>query len=229
MKEIVICPYNPEWKTLFKAEENILQTYFRDEYKSIIHIVSTSVERMDAKPIIDISIAVNELQEDSYYKDKLSDIGYTITNGSKFEKWILFYRNNGGQEYHLHLMHYESMRLFKQVLFKIYLEDNPKVADLYVRKKKAILILDDHIWYSMNKKPIVDEICTLAFLEITEHPNYWRERIQNVMGYVPHMEFFEMNDKVGIVQEMLRDKMDITTLSKYTGFSVEEINDLRKN
>jgi hypothetical protein len=46
------------------------------------------------------------------------------------------------------------------------LEEHPKAADLYARKKKAFLILDYHIWYSMNKKPFVDEVNMYALLDV---------------------------------------------------------------
>jgi GrpB-like predicted nucleotidyltransferase (UPF0157 family) len=187
---LVICPYNSEWKTLFTDEEKLLRLHLGEEYRSIIHIGSTSIEGLDAKPIIDISIAVHELKDTAFYEKKLSPVGYEHCNGSKFEEWILLEKNDCGQEYHAHLMPYDSRRLFKQVLFKIFMEESPSAADLYVRKKKAYLALDEHMWYSMNKKPFVDEINLYALLDAIEHPIYWIERIYDIMGYVPHTKLF---------------------------------------
>jgi GrpB-like predicted nucleotidyltransferase (UPF0157 family) len=83
---IEIFPYNPEWKSFFINEEKLLKLHLKGEYKSIIHIGSTSIEEMDAKPIIDISIAVNELKDTIFYEEKLLPSGYKLCNGSKFEK-----------------------------------------------------------------------------------------------------------------------------------------------
>lgn len=194
-ERIVIVPYNPEWKSLFAKEKKLLQTHLQGEYKSIMHIGSTSIEGLDAKPLVDISVAVNELKPTAFYNEKLLPIGYKHCNGGKFQEWILYEKaDSNGQEYHLHMMQYDSIRLFKQIMFKIFLEENPDVADLYVRKKKAYLVLDDHIWYSMNKKPFVNEVNCYALQDAIDDSAYWSNRIKEIMGYVPHAELFEVDN-----------------------------------
>jgi len=138
-----------------------------------------------------------------------------------------------GQEYHVHLMPYDSRRLFKQVMFKIFMEESPSAADLYVRKKKAYLALDEHIWYSMNKKPFVDEINLYALLDAIEHPIYWIERIYDIMGYVPHAKLFafekEKRDakQAGFEAAYNLLKKDgntkIETIMEITGLTREEV------
>jgi GrpB-like predicted nucleotidyltransferase (UPF0157 family) len=194
-ERIVICPYNPEWKSFFVNEEKLLKLQLDREYRSIIHTGSTSIDGMEAKPIVDISVAVYELKDRAFYEEKLSPIGYAHCNGSKFDEWILFDKKDSVQQYHVHLMPHDNMRLFKQILFKIYMEENPEAADLYVRKKKAFLALDEHIWYSMNKKPFVDEVNMYALLDAVESPSFWRERIENIMGYVPYVELFTVENR----------------------------------
>jgi len=193
-ENIIIYPYNPQWVDMYNAEIQQIQPLLEGEYRSIIHIGSTSIVVAEAKPIIDISIAVCVLKDANYYLGKLSPMGYALCNGSSFQKWILLNKNNEGQEYHVHLMPYDSVRLFKQIIFKIFMEENPYAADLYVRKKKAYLALDDHIWYSMNKEPFVDEVCFYALSDISEQPTYWKERIEKVMGYVPFDDLFLPSD-----------------------------------
>ena len=257
-KAIVIHPYNPEWKSFFIKEEKLLRLHLDGEYKNVIHIGSTSIEGLDAKPIIDISIAVYELKDRDFYDEKLSSIGYVHCNGSKFEKWILFKKDDCGQEYHVHLMPYDSTRLFKQILFKIYLGENPKAADLYVRKKKAFLALDDHMWYSMNKKPFVEEVNIYALLSILNRPNFWQERVENILGYVPYAELFmippglsadrriralfssdkedeyykmlmDEADFIGIVRRLLKRDMPLDQIATVTGLTIEEVENLRTN
>ena len=192
--EIVLCPYNPEWKTNFAKEKELLRIHLDGEFKSIIHIGSTSIEGMDAKPIVDISVAVHELKDAEYYIDKLSSIGYERSNGSKFEEWILLRKTHNEQKYHVHVMAHDSGRLFKQVLFKVYMEENAEDADLYARKKKAFLVLDEHIWYSMNKEPFVDEVNYYALVDILWKPSFWKKRVQDLMGYIPFPEVFTATD-----------------------------------
>jgi len=234
-ERIVICPYNPEWKSLFINEEKLLRLCLTGEYKSIIHIGSTSIDGMEAKPIIDISIAVYELKDGTFYEEKLSPVGYALCNGHKFQKWILFGKNESGQEYHVHLMPHDSMRLFKQMMFKIFMEEKPYAADLYVRKKKAYLALDDHIWYSMNKEPFVNEVNMYALVDAIENPTYWSERIESIMGYVPHADLFNVDKEKREVKQlgfevayrMLKKDMPIDDIIKATGLSCEEVDYLK--
>ena len=90
-------------------------------------------------------------------------------------------------------MPYDSVCLLKQVLFKVYLEQDFRAADMYVRKKKSFPIFDDHIWYSMNKLSFVEEVNVLAICDIIQRLIFWRQRIETIMGYVPYAEFFEIN------------------------------------
>ena len=200
MEEIVLCPYNPKWKIYFEREKELLGKLLDGEYKSIIHIGSTSIEGMTAKPIVDISIALHKLENVAFYEEKLSSIGYIYRNGSQFEEWILFNKDHPEQQYHLHFMAYDNRRLLKQILFKIYLEEDFEVADLYVRKKKAFLRFDEHMWYSMNKLPFVEEVSALALIDAIRKPYFWRERVKNIMGYIPYAELFDMNSELSKAQ-----------------------------
>ena len=110
VNEIVLHPYNPNWKICYASEIELLRAQLDSEQKSIIHIGSTSIEGMVAKPIIDISVAVYELKDSAFYLELLSGIGYVYGNGSKFEEWILLSKTYCGQQYHLHLMSYNSAR-----------------------------------------------------------------------------------------------------------------------
>jgi GrpB-like predicted nucleotidyltransferase (UPF0157 family) len=174
-----------------------------------MHLGSTSIKGLTAKPTIDISVAVYKLKDTDFYKDKLSPLQYVTTNGSKFENWILWDRVNCGQKYHLHLMQFDSMRLFQQVLFKIFLEEHKYAADLYARKKEAWLSWDEHIWYSMNKKPFLDDVCTHALCAILEKPLLWKEKVESVMGYNPFPCLFEAgfcDSKKEIINKYIDEK-----------------------
>ena len=116
-----------------------------------------SVVHMDAKPIIDIAIGMNNLAELQFYKEILLNIGYYHVNGYKINNWYLFDKIYDDQEYHLHIMPYNSMRLFKQVLFKIFFEENEEYSHQYASLKRFYAENDDQVFYSMNKEPFVEK------------------------------------------------------------------------
>lgn len=191
MDKIIIVPYSNEWKRLYELEKERLEVVFKEEYFGIMHIGSTSIEGLDAKPIIDISIGLKHLNNLNYYKEKLAAASYK-TNSSFFDNdWVLFSKKDMDIKYHLHLMPFDNVRLLKQVVFKIYLEEHKEIAELYVKKKKNYLKYDDDIWYSQNKLPFVEEITSLAFIELVSNPQYWKVKVFGIMGYLPYESLFK--------------------------------------
>ena len=116
-------------------------------------------------------------------------------------------------------------------------------------------MLDDHMWYSMNKKPFVEETNVHAILSILHNPVYWRERIENILGYLPYAELFANppdlsaeehiydlfeGDKkeehykmflegvsfIDIVRKLLKRNMPHDQISEVTGLTIEEVKNI---
>ena len=60
---IKIEKYNPDWPKQFQNIKEILDEILVDLHPNIEHIGSTSVPGLPAKPIIDIAVGVNNLDE----------------------------------------------------------------------------------------------------------------------------------------------------------------------
>lgn len=56
-------PYNPEWSQNFIIEKKKILSQFVDKGIMIEHIGSTSIKEMEAKPIIDIMIGLNDFEK----------------------------------------------------------------------------------------------------------------------------------------------------------------------
>lgn len=65
----IIAPYHPEWKQLFLQTGTLLRHALQKKAIRIDHIGSTSVEGLDAKPIIDIQISVPDYRK-QFYDDR---------------------------------------------------------------------------------------------------------------------------------------------------------------
>lgn len=55
--------YNPQWVLEYEKERDILKKSIGNNIIDIQHVGSTSIEGLEAKPIIDIAIAVTSLEE----------------------------------------------------------------------------------------------------------------------------------------------------------------------
>ena len=74
--EVKLEKHNPRWQYMFAKELEELWEYFGDEAIRISHIGSTAVEGLEAKPIIDIAVAVRRFWQ-----------GFTQVY---FEPWIFY-------------------------------------------------------------------------------------------------------------------------------------------
>lgn len=166
--EIRIVEYDPVWPILFTEERERLKAVMVEGYETINHIGSTAVIGMAAKPCIDISMIVNVFEEMEDYKNKLDCLGYKHANGYHFEKWYLFDKKNEQTWYHLHIMPIESLRWREQIVFRIMMQNNVELAKKYEWLKKYYLKNDIQEFYSMNKKPFVDNIVKASCVDLND-------------------------------------------------------------
>ena len=68
--------YNPNWKMQFEYEKKRILDSLGDKVVGIEHIGSTSIKGLKAKPIIDIIVGVQDLNEVSNFVSPLSKIEY---------------------------------------------------------------------------------------------------------------------------------------------------------
>jgi GrpB-like predicted nucleotidyltransferase (UPF0157 family) len=70
--------YNPEWPNLFSVIKNELEKIFNKKAIKIEHIGSTSIIEMKAKPVIDVLIVVENVNDLSKELGKMKSLGYII-------------------------------------------------------------------------------------------------------------------------------------------------------
>jgi hypothetical protein len=86
------------------------------------------------------------------------------------------------------------------------------------------------MWYSMNKKPFVDEVNMYALLDAIETPSHWSERIKSIMGYVPHEELFFVEEqgvkqaRYEIAYKLLKKDWEVDKVSEVTGLTCDELS-----
>ena len=133
---ISIVEYNPEWPELFDEERKRLQVWIDDFTARIEHVGSTSVPGLGAKPIIDITAVVTDVDGLWGNLDKLSAaFGYELSH-IPGEHLLLQRTDITDQMYNLHLIR-NSNNLWKtDLLFREYLRANPDVRDDYEAVKR---------------------------------------------------------------------------------------------
>ncbi len=157
--------YQPLWATEFTRLKTYLDSLLTDLIIDIIHVGSTSVVSLSAKPILDIDIV---------YQDNL-DLIIKILEQNNYlyegEKGIkdrhAFKRlTNDFYEHHLYVCKKGSTNLVNQLTFKRALQNSPKNRFLYQNLKKKLIETNkkDRILYTNSKTDLISQILKEASL-----------------------------------------------------------------
>ena len=78
---MLVVPYNEVWPELYNADKELLSSVFKELIIDIHHFSSTAINGMSAKPIIDIMIVVEDIDQIDRYEVKENSPVYLTRNG----------------------------------------------------------------------------------------------------------------------------------------------------
>ena len=152
-----------EWQQIFESEKEILKSIFQNLAIKIEHIGSTSIEDLSAKPIVDIAVAVNHLEEVESIIRELSK-RYTIKKSYEKEEILLINENNQVTDCLIHVMNINSERYQNTILFRDYLRSHKKEKKEYEQLKinLASKYKNNREMYTKSKNNFIKEILIKA-------------------------------------------------------------------
>jgi GrpB-like predicted nucleotidyltransferase (UPF0157 family) len=149
---VQVVPYDDAWAALFEAEAAQIRAALGSELRVIEHIGSTSVPGLAAKPVIDIAISLESLDDLAV---ALESLGYRYV--PKFEEELPNRRYFTRGDYHVHAYEQEHEEFMDYVRFRDYLRTHPEDAQAYGDLKLALAaeFIDDRAGYQAAKAPYV--------------------------------------------------------------------------
>ncbi len=165
---IELVEHNPEWKTFYKREKELIickigtETIIRIE-----HFGSSSISHIKSKPYIDILIEIpQKLLFDKRLIANFEDLGYSyfkVPARENIEAYMTFgkgYHLDGKKEqiFHIHMCPKENL-MWKQIEFRDYLNSNKERAMQYEELKLnlASKFKNDRGAYVLGKTDFVNE------------------------------------------------------------------------
>lgn len=137
---VVIVDYDPEWPRRFEAERHRIMEALRAPGLTVVHVGSTAVPGLGAKPIVDIMVGVRDRAEANRVQKALEMNGYTdVTPQPGDPEW--FYCLGWGTRelyHHVHLVVEGSRHWRRQLAFRDYLRAHPHAAEEYHELKKRL-------------------------------------------------------------------------------------------
>lgn len=165
MRKTLILPWTEDWEISYLSEERKLKEIFNDDIVDIFHIGSTSIRAIGfAKPIIDILIAVKDIEAVDSFNAELQEIGYEPRgeNGIKGRRY--FPKGREKRTHHVHIYQVGHVNIKKHLDFKAYLIAHPEDAASYgdLKRRIANQFPEDHYKYQEEKQIFVDELVEKA-------------------------------------------------------------------
>lgn len=162
---VVLKGYTGAWERLFEHEARRLCSELRDTVLAIEHIGSTSIPRMDAKPILDIMAGVPSMNYVDSVLIKLAALGYQRRiNGDLPDRVFLVKGPESFRTHHLSLTYMDSPFWSDHVLFRNALRQNAALAAEYLDLKRGLAeqFRGDRNSYTAGKEQFVRDVLALA-------------------------------------------------------------------
>ena len=165
--KVKVVPYEPAWRDLYEAEAERIHAALGDKVLAVEHAGSTSVEGLDAKPIIDLMVAVASPASAAELRPALAGLGYEFRPEDEVPGRLFFVRGpRDNRTHHLSLTELDGEFWRVQVLFRDHLRSHPDAADAYrrLKRKLAAKYPDDRPAYTAAKGEFILKTLEQAFL-----------------------------------------------------------------
>ena len=152
MSVVEVVPYNPEWKKWFEELRDQIWPSVADVALDMIHVGSTSIEGMSAKPIIDIDIVTQSQENLAEIIIRLEKLGYIHVGDLGITGREAFNLDGTAiYPHHLYVCPSDSEALRNHLLLKKHLSENPKsfkrYNDLKICLAKSVVSREEY-WKS---------------------------------------------------------------------------------
>jgi GrpB-like predicted nucleotidyltransferase (UPF0157 family) len=136
---VKVVSYNPEWKRWFTELSEPIREQIDDYIIDILHVGSTSIEGMSAKPIIDIDVVIDHWKNFQEIAKLLEDLGYEHQGKLGIKQREAFKQiRDSKYPHHLYVCHKDSIAYKNHMLLKKHLLENPEDFRRYQELKRTL-------------------------------------------------------------------------------------------
>lgn len=162
-EKIRLVPYDPEWPTLFKLEQDRLHSLFPGTLLGVEHYGSTAVPGLSAKPIIDILVGVASMSVTKALVPRLCEVGYAAPmeyNAALPDRQWLMRSSDGRRTHHLMVVVHRGQQWRRRLTFRDMLRAEPSTASSYEALKSELAARhpSDREAYTAGKEAFINEV-----------------------------------------------------------------------
>jgi len=140
VRTIVIVDHDPQWSAEYERLRAHLAAHIFDLVLDIVHVGSTAVPHLAAKPIIDLDIILASYEQFPHLTARLETLGYQHAGDGGIPTRERFKRPTSDDFYphHLYACPVDSPELARHVLFRDYLRSDARARDEYAELKQTL-------------------------------------------------------------------------------------------
>ena len=132
-----LLPHDNEWESVAKQTIRLLWNVI-PEARDIQHVGSTAIRSIAAKPIVDIAVALDDVQSVTSHIDELAECGI-LFRGSDVPEQILFIMGEGSMRtHHIHVVKWHGKAWDDYIFFRDHMNSHPYMAAEYEKLKRRL-------------------------------------------------------------------------------------------
>lgn len=160
-RKVEVIPYHPEWLNLFAIEAKHIQHLLGSRLKKIHHIGSTSIPNMPAKPVIDILLECDNLDDIDFISTQLQTLNYAPVHRHIVpHRSFITTKQLPNIRYHVHILERGDSQIKRHIHFRDFMIHHPEEARVYAELKMELAkkFPDDMGSYVYGKDKLVQKI-----------------------------------------------------------------------
>ena len=157
---VTLVPHEKEWDANAESIIKLLKHLLGDTVLDIQHIGSTSVFSIHAKPIIDIAVAVRDVNDILPYVEVLKRHNILLHEEVVAGQMFFVIENGDIRTHHIHVVKWNGTEWKNYIHFRDYLNANENVALQYEKLKEELesKYADDRVAYTKGKQNMINKI-----------------------------------------------------------------------
>ena len=160
---VVVVAYDSSWPRVFAGVEAEIRARFGATARDVLHIGSTAVPGLAAKPIVDVALLVDDSAVEAPYLDALSALGYRlVVREPEWYEHRMFNRDDPAVN--LHVFSVDCEEVDRVVCFRDWLRTHTDDRELYAATKRELAAQEwQHVQdYADAKGAVVEQILRRA-------------------------------------------------------------------
>lgn len=164
-----IYDYQEDYPIIYEKEKQELLNIYKDKIKQIVHVGSTSIKDIKSKPIIDILIQTDDLEDFiKFTEENIEGETYTVkkepTMGGDY---LIRKEEDGIVKAFIHVYQTGDMNGVTSIMFRDYMNNHQEARKKYEELKIELYnkYKDDRIKYTYGKDKFIKEIIEKAIEE----------------------------------------------------------------